>query len=176
MAKNGSLSESDTRKKLVLAHKALKHQLGEKSLELASLMMAYKKASGQDLAQVSRKNNAFTAISEEVTELTALIEFIESLGLDTEKGRKNDIRIELERRHAGIVKSLERSAEDISGRAIKLQQSCLQAREMGAIVPLGAKVRSRTASDHARLMKDLAILGFIQQFGISSRSSRRSDL
>lgn len=176
MTKNRSLTEKETREKLRLAHASLKHQLGEKALDLASLMMAYKKSSSQDLMKVSKKNNAFTAINEELTYLTALIEFIESLGLFTEKGRSSDIRAELERRHAGIVKSIEHSAEDISGRAIKLQQSCLQARESGAIVPFGAKVRSHTASAHARLMKDLAILGFIQQFGVLSRSARRSDL
>ncbi len=170
------LNEKEIRDRLKIAHASLKRQLGEISIDIASLMMGFKKSIEHPVVHPSAKIGANTALNERLTEVTALIEFIESLKLEGDAGRAGSVKEELRRRHAALAKTIESLTTDISGRLLKLQQGCLYARDHGGIIPFGEQVRRKNASDHARFMKDLAILGFIQSFGITSRSTRRQDL
>lgn len=171
------MTERETREKLSLAYKALRHQLREHSVHMASLTLAFNKASLDDVTmKLSSKSAAFTALSLNIIECTTLIEFIESLKLDSGSGRSTDIRNELERRHAGSVRNLERAAGDISGRIIKVAESCLESRSKGVVVRVGESVRKQVHGEYARFFKDMLIVGFIQQFGVTTRMSARGDL
>lgn len=171
MAENKPMNEQMIREKIKLARESLEHQLHEHNLSLASLAMTLIKSSVAMDTKVGGKQSALTAMYEEIGLRLALIEFIDMLDLD---GRNKSMSVKsiLEERHLSIVMNLENSAARVSGRAADIIMACTGAWSRGLVVPLGANVRKNAAGEHARMMKDLAILGFIQQFGVTSRSKR----
>lgn len=172
-----SMTEKEVREKLIAAHTACRYKLEEVAVNLASLMVAYKRSATQEQVQAARKNNAFTALSEQLTWYTAVIEFIESLGVFRDNGnQKSRLKDELVRRHSGLLNGIERSALDLSGDSLATQQICMEAREKGIFAALGERRRSSLAGKHVRMMKDLAVIGYIQSLGVVSRLTRRSDL
>lgn len=169
------LSDKELRDKIKLARRALSHQAKDTAADLASMSVDIFRRSKEDQLRVGGKQNALTAMTEKLSEALAIIEFIDQLDFEG-KNRSSDAREVLSRRHAGIVSGLQRSAGETSSRAVRILNTCMEARDKGKVVPMGEKVRSQTASEHARLMKDLAVLGFIQSFGVVTRSTRHNDL
>ncbi len=167
---SGRFNETMMRERFKLAYAARKDQLKEFSHKLASVSVALMKASERDLVDVSSKRSAFTAFVAEVEEHLAVIEFIEGIKLQ-ERGRHFSLVTELEKAHHAYVNKLERELGNLSGRYIKLQGLCMESLKFGKIVPLGKNARSDHSGEHARWMKDLAILAFIQSFGIVTRRS-----
>lgn len=169
-------TDEELRERTLNAQIAIERQLGELSAELASLSIDFVRQSKTKNLAVIGKRAKLTALTEQISVLLALIEFIDSLNLKTSNNRSKNIRDELVRRHSGIVRQLEQSAATVASRATNLIMTSLQSWNKESIVPLGAKARKLMAGDHARLIKDLAILGFIQQFEVVSRSTRKHDL
>lgn len=165
------MNEQQIREKIKLARESLEHQLNEETMRLGSMVMTLIKSSRSKETKVGGKQGALTAMYEEISLRLALIEFIDVLDLDG-KNKSASVKSILEDRHLSTVMNLENSAARVSSRATDIIMACTGARSRGLIVPLGANVRKNAAGEHARMMKDLAILGFIQQFGIVSRSKR----
>ena len=171
MAEKKAMSDAEIRQKLNLSRKAFEHQINEESLRLGGLALKLVQSSKVHETKVGNKQGALTAMYEELSLRLSLIEFIDGLDIDG-KNKTKDIREVLRERHLNAVYNLERAAAEVSGRAANFIMTCTGARSRGLIVPLGEKARKVATSEHARMMKDAAIVGFIQQFGISSRSQR----
>lgn len=175
MTNRQNLSEQELRGKLRAARAAFEHQNSEESLKLGSLALSLAQSGKTESTKVGGKQGALTAMGEEVSLRLALIEFIDSLDLN---GSNKSVSVKelLRDRHTAAVMNLERAAAEVAGRATDIIAASVRARSEGITVPLGEKVRKHAAGEHARMMKDLAIVGFIQQFGITSRSLRTNKL
>lgn len=176
--KQTPLSEKELCEKLLARHKESRVKLKELAIDLASLMMAYSRSTENEKMQSQRKSHALTALVENFTWHTAVVEFIETLSLFQENSSKNKttLKQQLQNRHAALSRNIESEARDSAGEHLKIQQVCVQGRDTGGIVGLGEKVRSRLANMHARAMKDIAVIGYIQSLGIVSRTTNRTDL
>jgi hypothetical protein len=167
---SGKYNETQARERFELAYAAIKSQLKEHALNLARLSMALVKASDNEPVSLSGKSSAFTALTAEVVHCEALIEFIEGIK-QQDRGKHFSLVSELERAHRSRIQKLEQALANSSGRQMKLQGLCLESLKFGKLVPLGERFRIEHSGEHARMMKDFAILSFIQSFGVTSRSS-----
>lgn len=171
------LSESEVRQRLINAHTAFRHELATVSVEFSQLMLSYhevcQKPGKLGLARMMSKR---TALDERTTWLTANIEFIEQIGVFDQSKRSIRMKDELQRRHSGLARSVTTSLADTLGTISRAQKVVAQAIDTRQVIGLGEKVRHQVGSDHAKLMKDLAIVGFIQQFGVTSSWASKSDL
>lgn len=171
------MNRAEVRKKLIDAHTAFKYELKEKSEELASLMHGFvDSAEKSGRASVSKKASAFTAISERITWLTANIECIESIGVFDDAKKSSDIKDDVRRRYNGLVRSLELSLIDSRAALQAMNGIRVDAIKKRQLLPFGDAARTQVGGNHAKLMKDLAMIGFLQQFGLKSSEAGRREL
>ncbi len=171
------LTEQQLRQKLIDGHTALRNELEDMRHEVMSLMVGYGSAlekSGR--THLAKKNSALTAMIERVTWLTAVLEFIESLGVYDEAKRSSNMKDELRRRYNGVVQSLLRSFVDTRATLRAAHDVTKVGQQTHKMVLLGEQARTKIGSDHAKLMKDLAIVGYLQQFGLKTNLADRQDL
>ncbi len=175
MALKKALTDAQLRQKLIDTRCALLHQVEEISTNLADLAVKSIRYSRDKTFTVGGKGNALTAMTTELQVRYALIEFIDSLHLET-IGRNEKIRDKLVRRHVGTTRNLMRSMAETSTRMGRMTQTCMQARDEGKLLPFGDAATRGVTGEHARLLKDLAVLRFLTQLGISSKTASRHDL